>query len=121
VADANLHLAAGLAVGSAIGVVPVARAWLAGRPLARPIGFLILATCALGVWSIVPNLVGKAGIHIAGHRIADVFVLHTTLDRRTDGGLLIGEFVIAAIMVAEYAIVIAAVVRARRRARKAAP
>ena len=114
-ADANLHLAAGLAVGSAIGIVPVARAWLGGRPLARPIGFMILATCALGVWSILPNLVGKVGIHIAGHRIADVFVLHTTLDRRTDGGLLVGEMVIAAIMVAQYAIVIAAVVRARRR------
>src|SRR5262245_11909656 len=120
-ADANLHLAAGLAVGSAIGIVPVARAWFAGRPLTRPIGFLIVATCALGVWSILPNLVGKLGVHIAGHRIADVFVLHTSLDRKTDGGLLVGEMVIAAIMVAQYAIVIAAVVRARRRRKAAAP
>ncbi len=114
-ADLNLHLAAGLAVGTAIGLVPVARAWLAGRPLARAVGVMIAATCALGLWSIMPNLLGKVGLHLAGHRVADVFVLHASLDRRTGGGLLLGEMVIAATLVAQYAIVIAAVVRARRR------
>jgi hypothetical protein len=114
-AHVNLHLAAGLASGMAVGVVPVVRAWIADRPLARAVGFMIAATCALGIWAIVPNLAHKAGIPIAGHRIADVFVLHTALDRRTDGGLLVGELVIAGTMFAQYAVVIAALVRARRR------
>jgi hypothetical protein len=114
-AHVNLHLAAGLASGLAIGLVPVVRAWIADKPLARPIGWMIAITCAMGIWAIVPNLAGKAGIPIAGRRLADVFVLHTFLDRRTDGGLLVGELVIAGTMVAQYVVVIAALIRARRR------
>jgi hypothetical protein len=114
VAHTNLHLALGVGVGTAVAVIPVARAWLAGRPLARPIAVMLIASYGLGLWAIAPNLAAKAGVHLAGARWADVFVLHTTLDRRIDGGLLLGELALCAALVSHYGLIIAALIRARR-------
>lgn len=116
-AHANFHMAAGMAIGTAVTLLPVARAWLARAPLARPVGRMIVAAYALGVWALVPNLVtaagGPGGIH--HHPVSNIFVGHALIDRREDGGLLIGELGMVAVLVFQFALLVAAIARARPR------
>ncbi len=115
-AHANLHMAAGMALGTAAMVLPVARAWLSRAPMARPIGRMLVAAYALGVWALVPNLItaagGPAGIHHTP--VANVFIGHALIDRRTGGGLLIGELVMVAILAFQFTILVMALTRVRR-------
>ena len=116
-AHANLHLAVGMAAGTAIAAWPFLRAWAADAPLARPLGRLWLASIALGAWALVPNLVSAAGVTGALHRAiyADVFVFHRTIDGRIGGGLLIGELALVAQLAVHYGLLLIALRRARRR------
>lgn len=120
-AHANLHMAAGMVVGTAVTLLPVARAWLGGTPLARPIGRMLVAAYVVGVWALVPNLVTAAGGPAAIHDAvwANVFVGHAVIDRKEGGGLLIGEAVMVAMLAFQYAVLVLALVTAARRARGA--
>jgi hypothetical protein len=113
-AHSNLHMAAGMLVGTAVTAPQLIAAWRAHRPLARPIARLLIATYAVGVFALLPNLIGLAvsspTIHDAWW--ADLFVLHRTIDRRTERGLLIGELVIAGCFVAQYLLILIAIRRA---------
>jgi hypothetical protein len=119
VAHANLHMAAGMVVGTAVTLIPVARAWLGRAPLARPVGRMLVAAYALGVWALVPNLVSAAGgpASIHHHPASNVFLLHALIDHRKDGGLLIGELVMVAVLVFQFTLLVAAIARARPRPR----
>jgi hypothetical protein len=121
VAHVNVHLALGIAAGTAATMIPVARAWLAGRPLARPVAIMIGLSYALGLWAIAPNILTKLGVHVAGAWWADIFMLHTSLDRALRGGLLVGEVAIAAAFVFHYAVITAAIVRVTRRSGASSP
>ncbi len=116
-AHANFHLAVGLAVGAAALAVPVVRALVARRPVARPLGRMWLAALAVGAWALVPNLVSAAGITPALHRAwwGDVFVFHRTIDARVSGGLLIGELALVAQLVGHYTILVVALARSSNR------
>jgi hypothetical protein len=115
VAHANFHMAAGMAIGTAVTLLPVARAFVARAPLARPVGRMLVAAYALGVWALVPNLVtsagGPAGIH--HNPVANIFVAHALIDRREDGGLLIGELGMVAVLVFQFTLLVVAISRAR--------
>jgi hypothetical protein len=118
-AHANFHLAAGIAVGTAVTALPVARAWLASRPVSRPIARMLVASYALGFWAVIPNAIttlgGPASVHHAWW--SNVFLGHAAIDRQVEQGLLIGELGIAAAFVAHYALVLLALWRARRLSR----
>ncbi|MEZ4402389.1 MAG: hypothetical protein R3B06_20355 [Kofleriaceae bacterium] len=116
-AHANLHLAVGLAVGTAAAGLPVLTGLLRRRPLAGPLARTWLVALATGAWALVPNLLSAAGVTTALHHAAwaDVFVLHRTIDRRVDGGLLIGELALVAQLVAHYLVLLVALRRTRGR------
>jgi hypothetical protein len=115
-AHANLHLAVGLGVGAAVASLPVLRALVARTPLARPLARMWLCALAVGAWALVPNLVSALGITSGLHRVVwgDVFVFHRAIDRRIDGGLLIGELLLVAQLVVHYALLVLALARTRR-------
>lgn|GEM_PF-3423770 len=121
-AHANLHLAVGMAVGTALAAWPVARGLVERGPLARPIARLWIVTIVVGAWALVPNLISAAGITGALHHVAwgDVFVGHRAIDRRLGGGLLIGELALVAQLICHYALLMLALRRARRHALRAA-
>jgi hypothetical protein len=115
-AHANLHIAAGIAVGTAATAWPVLRAWRARRPVARPIARLLVASYGLAFWAVVPTALTTLGAPAAVHHAwwADLFLLHAQIDRRVQQGLLIGELAIAGAFVAHYLLVLVALRRARR-------
>lgn len=122
-AHTNLHLAEGLAVGTALTIVPLARAWLARAPIARPLLRTVLVSAGLALCAVAPivltTLGAPGGVHTAAW--ANVFLGHAVIDRRFDGGLLIGEAAIVAWLGAVYLLAVAGIVRARRRRRAAGP
>lgn len=116
-AHANLHLAVGLAVGTAATAWPVVRALITpSTPLARPLARMWLASLAVGLWALVPNLASAAGLTAGLHRAAwgDLFVGHRAIDARIHGGLLIGQLALVAQLAVHYAILLWAVRRAGR-------
>jgi hypothetical protein len=116
-AHANLHMAAGMALGTAITAIPVARAWLARAPLARPVGRMLIVAYALGIWALLPNLISAAGGPASIHHAvwANIFLGHALIDRKKDGGLLIGELVLVAILIFQYLTLLLALARTPRR------
>jgi len=112
-AHPNLHLAVGLSVGMAFGLPRVALAWARNRPLARPIRDMLLASFALALFAVVPNALNLGGTW------TNLFVAHAALSawRPNGGGLLIGELVISTLLVFDYLLVMAAVIRVRWRQR----
>jgi hypothetical protein len=112
-AHANLHMAAGMALGTAVTLYPVARAWMSRAPLARPVGRMLLAAYALGIWALVPNLVSAAGGPASIHHAvwSNIFLGHAVIDRRKDGGLLIGELVMVAVLLFQFTVLLLALRR----------
>lgn len=117
-AHANLHMAAGMVIGTAATLVPVARAWLSRQPLARPVGRMLVAAYALGVWALMPNLISAAGGPASIHHnpASNIFLFHALVDAHKDGGLLIGELAMVAVLVFQFTLLVAAIARARPRA-----
>ncbi len=114
-AHANLHMALGLGVGTAVTLVPLARAWLRGAPVARPLGRMLLAGYLVGIWALLPNLLTSAGAPASIHHQwwSNLFVFHAAIDARKSGGLLIGELLLVALLVFQYALLVLAIIRAR--------
>ena len=121
-AHANLHMAAGMALGTAATFYPVARAWVTRAPLARPVGRMLLAAYALGIWALVPNLVSAAGGPASIHHafVSNIFLGHAVIDRRKDGGLLIGELVMVAVLLFQFTVLLLALRRTSAGAPKSA-
>ena len=115
-AHVNFHIAEGLGLGAALGMVPLVRAWLADRPLSPPILRLAVLSFALAAWAIVPQILTTLGAPASVHtsRWANLFLGHAVIDRRLDGGLLIGELLIASWLVGLYLLILLALHRARR-------
>ena len=114
-AHVNFHIAEGLGLGAALGIIPLARAWLADRPLSPPILRLALLSFALAAWAIVPQVLTTLGAPASVHTAswANLFLGHAIVDRRIDGGLLIGEVLIAAWLVGLYLLILVSLRRAR--------
>ena len=115
-AHANLHMAAGMATATAVLVWPVVKAWRQQAPLARPVAWMLLSSYALGLWALVPNLATSAGFSPGIHNAwwANIFLGHALIDRRNDGGLLVGELLMVMVLAFHYAVLVAALARARR-------
>ncbi len=116
-AHANLHMAAGMAAATAVMAWPVVRAWHRQAAMARPVAWMLLSSYALGLWAIVPSLATSAGLPAGIHHAwwANIFLGHALIDRRNDGGLLVGELVMVAVLAFHYAVLVAALARARKR------
>lgn len=120
----NLHLAEGLAIGTAATIIPVGRAWLADRPVSGQLGRMAIAAFACAAWAAMPALLVRLGLatrHV--HRAAwtNVFFGHAFLQRRIYGGLFLGEVAIAAWLVGFYLLLLLAIRRAHRRQRDREP
>jgi hypothetical protein len=115
-AHINLHLAEGLAFGTALTFVPLVRAWLGDRPVAGPIGRMAVAAFGFAAFAAFPSLLIHLGWSPRVHQAAwtNVFLGHAAIARRFRGGLLMGEIAIAAWLVGFYLLMLIAIWRGRR-------
>jgi hypothetical protein len=114
-AHINFHLAEGLAFGTALTIIPLARAWLADRPVAGPIGRMAAAAFGFAIFAALPAFLTRLGAPASIHQAtwANVFLGHAAIARRFHGGLLIGEIAIAGWLVAFYLLLLLAIFRAK--------
>lgn len=114
-AHANLHMAVGMAAATAVTMWPVLTALRTRAALARPVARMLLSSYALGAWAVMPNFLTSAGMSASVHRRpwANLFVGHAFIDAHNDGGLLVGELVMIAILALHFGLLVLGVGRAR--------
>jgi hypothetical protein len=117
-AHAAVHFAAGLAFGMAAGAPRLASHWRrSGGPLAPTVSRWLAGSWAAGLYALLPGVLDLAGLPGAfcDGWWMNVFVLHPLLNRLFPGGYVIGAGALGVLLAAQYGVVLAALVRARRR------
>ena len=119
-AHSALHFSIGVALGSAATLHTVAREWLSGGKLSRSIGRWILISYGLGLYAIIPSLLRWIGIpeSITHGWWMNVFLLHPILTRFRAGGMIPAGFAIFFCFVIPYSVILAAILRARKKKRE---
>ena len=110
-ADSILHFAVGMTLGTALALWPVARVWKSGVRLAEPFAWLLLLSYSLGLWAVVPNLLGRLGCPqgFCSGWWMNIFVLHPIIDAAHPGGMLAGALLTLACFGLQYCLLVAAV------------
>jgi len=116
-ADASVHFALGMAVGSAIGLPPLLRDWAHYRPLSGGFGKWLLLSYGIGLYAIAPSVLRKLGLPEAfsAHLLMNIFLLHPLIDRLRPGGKLVGGGLITAMATAQYGLLLLAIHGQKRR------
>lgn len=116
-AHAALHFAAGMLVGTAIAAPRLRRAWRARRELAPAFARWLAWSWGGGTFAIVPSLLRYGGIPdwICGGWWMNVFLLHPLINRCLPPATLAGTAAFLGLFAAQYALMLAALARIRRR------
>jgi len=116
-AHAALHFAAGAAAGMAVAAPALVRAWRMNDRLAPPMTRWIVVSWAAGFWALIPSFLRHWGAPagVCEGWWMNVFVFHPQLDAAVRGGAILGPAALAAVLAAQYAAVLAALRRRRRR------
>ena len=115
-ANATLHLAAGLMAGMALAAPRALRAVQAREGVALAARDWLLASWAIGGCALVPSFLPYLGLSewLCRGWWMNVFVLHPLLNRLFPGGTLVGELALMACFAAQYAVLLWALMRVRR-------
>ncbi|MFC1452492.1 hypothetical protein ACFLSJ_04010 [Verrucomicrobiota bacterium] len=118
-AHSTLHFSVGMIAGSAVAFHVLARAWRAGRGLARAFAAWLLVSYALGVFAVVPGLLRRLGVpdSICDGWWMNVFLFYPLINRVKPGAMTSGPIALAACFGAQYVILLAALrklMRAKR-------
>jgi hypothetical protein len=119
-AHSALHFAVGMAAGAACAAAPLARAWRAGLPVARPYIRWFAASVVGGTIAVAPSLLRRLGVPetVCESAWMNVFLLHPLIDRVKPGGITMGPLLMGAAFAAQYTVLLLAVFRARRAAKQ---
>jgi hypothetical protein len=116
-AHAALHFAIGSTLGLALAAPQLRQAWQTGKRLGPATLRCLGLSWGIGILAVVPSLLRYAGVpesSCAGWWM-NVFVLHPLLNRLLPPCTLVGTAAFAGTFVAQYALILAAMVRVRRR------
>ena len=118
-AHTALHFSLGVTIASTLMLPAVARAWRSGAPVARSIARWLVAAYALGIYAVIPSLLGWVGLPAACCRgwWMNAFLLHPLLNRLVTGGMIAAGAAIIVCVAVPYGVLLAAVWRAGHLAR----
>jgi hypothetical protein len=119
-AHSTLHAAVGMAAGLALGLPALRAAWRSGEPVARQAAAWIALGAACAGWALVPSLLHFMGVP-EGVRSGPwmlVFFLHPAIARLQRWTGFIGPLALAGLLAAQYTVLLAAIRRADRAARR---
>ena len=89
-AHTALHFSLGMVIGSSVMLPAVVKAWRGGERVARVTARWLVASYALGIYAVVPSLLGWVGLPAAccGGWWMNAFLLHPLLNRWFTGGMI---------------------------------
>jgi len=119
-AHSALHFTLGLAVGGAVALRPVVRAWRAGGRVAPALRRWMLVSYAVGAAAIVPALLRWAGVpaQACDGPWMNVFVGYPWLNRLLPReGMPYAAVALAASFAVQYGLILLAILRQTRRAK----
>ena len=116
-AHSALHFAVGLAAGTAFLLPSVLAKLRTGEKAASATGRMIASSYALGLFSVVPNILRHCGIPAAfcDGWWMNLFLFNPLIDRVKHGGLLVGEISILLMFAVHYVIILDGIMAATRR------
>jgi hypothetical protein len=116
-AHSTLHFAAGMAVGSAAALPPLLAAWRSGRRLAPPFARWFVVTYTAGAFAVIPGALRQLGVPdaVCDGPWMNVFFFYHWINALKPGGQTMGPLVLGAMLGVQYALLVAAVARPRRR------
>ena len=114
-AHTALHFSLGVVIASAVMLPAVGKAWRGGTAVARVIARWLVAAYTLGIYAVIPSLLGWIGLPAAccGGWWMNAFLLHPLLNRWVTGGMIAAGAAIVVCFGAPYLVLLAAVWRAR--------
>lgn len=103
-----LHFSVGLAVGTAVPLAPVVRNLVRAERKAGLLRLWIGAAYAAGLFACVPNVLRSLGIpeQVCAGWWMNIFMLHPLIDALEDGGMLVGEILLAACFTLQYLVLL---------------
>jgi hypothetical protein len=114
-AHSTIHFAAGVALGSAIALPSLIRSWRANDKLAPSFRYWLFLSYGLGVFAVIPGLLRRAGVPdgFCDGWWMNIFLFYPVINAVKSGGMITGGLAIALGFVAQYALMLAALVRKR--------
>lgn len=112
-AHTTLHFSLGMAVGMGFGLPGLLRAWRLRSPLSATYAHRFALAVGLGILAIAPALLRRLGLP-DDRWWANIFFAYEFLNRVKPGGQTLGPLVLAFLFAMQYAILLAALLRARR-------
>ena len=116
-AHTALHLSAGLAAGTFLPIPSLIKRLTGRRRKSGPLGVWLLAAYALAFFASVPNVLRSLGVpeSVCSGRWMNIFLFHPLIDAAKDGGMLIGELLLAACFSVQYAVLLMALHAVKQR------
>jgi hypothetical protein len=114
----TLHLSIGMLLGAGLAARHIVRAFGERRRLSCTLGRALLLMYLLGAFATIPHWLSHLGVPAAVCRgwWMNAFILNPAIGKmRPDGGMLIGQTLLALIYAAQYVLLLAAIRRARPR------
>ena len=107
-AHATFHFFLGAAAGMGLLLPCIWSAARDQRPLSGPLLRWLLVAYGLGLWAVVPNVLGHLGVpqEICDGWWMNAFLLHPLIDRVQDGGKLLGEVGMTMIFCTQYLVLV---------------
>jgi len=105
---AAIHVALGLIAGALLTLPRLARAWVRKRPLARACGRWLVLSYALGVYALIPSILGRLGVPpaVCQSEWMNLFLLHPWIRQMGPGGKAVGAAVIGTVFAAQYGLLL---------------
>jgi hypothetical protein len=121
-AHSAIHFSVGMAVAAAAAMPTLLRGWQRDEPLAERLRRWFAWSLAAGTFAVFPAILRRLGVPAAVCEAgwANLFLFHPLINRLKPGGETMGPLLLGAGLAFHYAVLLAAVLRARRRATRRA-
>jgi hypothetical protein len=116
-AASTLHASAGLIIGAAVALRSIKTSWHAHAPLGSLLTRWIVSSYALALWATLPAILRRIGLLSDQASTAfwtNIFLGYGLIERAITDGSEIGTLLLATIFTAQYALILASLIRLRK-------
>lgn len=116
-AQSTFHFSVGMLTGMLVMSRAVVHAWRNKKPLARPLGIMLLVSSGLGIYAVTPSIARRLlnDPDVGQSAFWNLFLLYSMIGRIPLPTIVVGEFLIALLFTVQYALLLYGIWRSRQR------